>query len=244
MFYRIKKIVTVLIAALLFIVKWPFAFLLLLTDYMVFSHLSSFLKALNKQVLLKDAIVFFVSFFIYRTLLQKRMKFWETLFHELAHLIFGVLTFNRITNINASDGEGGVVRYQGYPNWLLTIAPYVFPVLTFLLLILYIFSKSIYHSTLHYLIICSFAMYVAQVIKEFGPNWGNASWFSIGVKTDADLERVGHLFAIFVLPAANFLWGFFLVFFLQGKSNFFFSIVKGCLINYLLTFLEFFKHLI
>ena len=173
---------------------------------------------------------------IYVKFLQRKMIFWEIFFHELAHTIFSVVTFNKVRQINVIDGEGGVVAFEGYQNWLIAIAPYIFPVPTFLLSILFYFSKYRFHSMFRYLIIFSFAMYIAQVYKDFISNWGKTSWLGIKDNAHTDLEKVGHLFAILVVPAMNLLWGIFLVFFLQEKSYFFLTVVKRYLLEYLSIF--------
>ena len=46
--------------------------------------------------------------------------------HEATHALFALLTFNRVTNLHAGQGNGSV-SYQGTGNWLISLAPYFFP---------------------------------------------------------------------------------------------------------------------
>jgi hypothetical protein len=46
--------------------------------------------------------------------------------HELTHALFAVLTFNKVTDLNAARGTGHLA-YEGRGNWLISLAPYFFP---------------------------------------------------------------------------------------------------------------------
>lgn len=50
-----------------------------------------------------------------------------TLEHELTHALFATLTFHRVSGLRASMFGGGHLRYAGRGNWLIAIAPFVFP---------------------------------------------------------------------------------------------------------------------
>ena len=58
------------------------------------------------------------------------MQWFSTLEHELTHAIFAILSLNRVTGLNATGREGGVTHYQGYGNWVITLAPYFVPTVT------------------------------------------------------------------------------------------------------------------
>lgn len=54
-------------------------------------------------------------------------SFLPTLLHELTHGLFALLTFHRVLSLRATWSSGGEIQYTGPGNWLITIAPYVFP---------------------------------------------------------------------------------------------------------------------
>ncbi|MFT5684329.1 MAG: hypothetical protein ACI8RZ_005270 [Myxococcota bacterium] len=62
-------------------------------------------------------------------LLRRRIwgQFLPTLLHELTHGLFALLTFHRIVSLKATWSSGGEIQYTGPGNWLITIAPYFFP---------------------------------------------------------------------------------------------------------------------
>ncbi len=65
-----------------------------------------------------------------------------TLEHELTHTLFALLTLHRVQGLRATLTSGGHVRYEGRGNWLIAIAPFVFPLFTLLVLVLAIWVHS------------------------------------------------------------------------------------------------------
>lgn len=70
--------------------------------------------------------------------LRSRRQFWRTFEHELTHAIFAVLSGHRIQHFRASEDEGGSIHHVGKTrnNFLISLAPYFFPTLTAVPLIL------------------------------------------------------------------------------------------------------------
>lgn len=60
------------------------------------------------------------------------LQFFHVLEHEFTHLLFGLLFFKKPKAISASDQGGRTELYGG--NFLITLAPYFFPTVSFLLL--------------------------------------------------------------------------------------------------------------
>jgi hypothetical protein len=62
-------------------------------------------------------------------ILRRRLwgQFLPTLLHELTHGLFALLTLHRIISLRATWSRGGEIQYTGPGNWLITIAPYFFP---------------------------------------------------------------------------------------------------------------------
>ncbi len=67
---------------------------------------------------------------LWRLMLRRRFagSWLPTLTHELTHGLFALLTGHRIVALRATWAQGGELRFAGGPgNWLISIAPYVFP---------------------------------------------------------------------------------------------------------------------
>jgi len=91
---------------------------------------------LNSDLLLsQQCIVAMYGFFagsVLWLLLGRFLQFFHVLEHETTHLLFGLLFFKKPKAISASDRGGRTELYGG--NFIITLAPYFFPTLSFLLL--------------------------------------------------------------------------------------------------------------
>lgn len=67
--------------------------------------------------------------------LRRRLEFWETLEHELTHAIFSVLSFKGVHSLSAVRGQGGELVHEG-DNFLIRLAPYFFPTMVVVPLLL------------------------------------------------------------------------------------------------------------
>ena len=56
-------------------------------------------------------------------------SFFSTFEHELTHAVFAWVTFHKVVGMRATWRRGGDVTIVGRGNWLITIAPYFFPIL-------------------------------------------------------------------------------------------------------------------
>jgi hypothetical protein len=87
------------------------------------------------------------------TVSPKKYDFWNILFHEVSHAIFLVLTLanpkSLVVNNDGNEKRGGYVQYSFKSNGLLNLtrahfaalAPYFFPMFTFLLFLIYLLVK-------------------------------------------------------------------------------------------------------
>ena len=55
--------------------------------------------------------------------------YFSTFEHELTHAIFAWMTLHKVIGLSWTWRDGGECRYEGRGNWLVTIAPYFFPTL-------------------------------------------------------------------------------------------------------------------
>ena len=54
--------------------------------------------------------------------------------HELTHILFALITLHRVSGARAALVGGGHARYEGRGNWLIAIAPFVFPTFTLVII--------------------------------------------------------------------------------------------------------------
>jgi len=116
--------------------------------------------------------------------------FLSTFEHEVTHALFAWLTFHRVTGFHATGGAGGMMRYRGEGNWLITIAPYWFPTIPVFVIIAFGWGQAPYLPWAAGLLGVTFAHHAANTIRETH-------------RGQADLRQVGWPFAAAFLPAAN-----------------------------------------
>lgn len=117
----------------------------------------------------------------------------QILAHELTHAFFAVLTFHRVVHIHLNmDESGGAMSFKGRGNWLITIAPYFFPLFLFLMmLIVTLFAHKIPESLMVNGVFGYFFAYHLESI-------------AVQIHGDQpDFKKVGFLFCILFLPGAN-----------------------------------------
>jgi hypothetical protein len=129
--------------------------------------------------------------------------FFTTLEHELTHAIFAWLTLHRVIGFRATWSSGGHIRYLGKGNWLITIAPYFFPTLSVIVLIVLAFLPKLY-------------LYYGSVALGVSVAYHACSSWSETHRNQTDLKEVGFLFCLCFLPAASTLMYGLLISFASG----------------------------
>lgn len=126
----------------------------------------------------------------------------STLEHECTHALFAVMTGHSVKGIQVTAFNGGQVAYKGGEgNWLIVIAPYFFPTVTFILLTIRLFIEQNYW----------FEMGVGVSI---GFHIGSSLYETHGGQTD--LQKVGKFFSFCFLPTANLLTYIFIASYLSS----------------------------
>lgn len=119
-------------------------------------------------------------------------SFFATLEHELTHALFAVLTLHRVTGLRATWSRGGSMSFVGRGNWLITIAPYFFPTICLLVLAVSWILPAALRQFSDALMGAATAYHLSSTIRETHAG-------------QTDLARVGWLFSLMFLPAANLL---------------------------------------
>jgi hypothetical protein len=124
--------------------------------------------------------------------------------HELTHALFAWLTLHRVVGFRGTWTSGGHVRYLGKGNWLIAIAPFVFPLVA--LLVALALTALPRHDV----------VYASPVLGAALAYHAAATW-SRSHRHTSDLREAGTLFSILFVPAATLLvYGLLLAFLLGG----------------------------
>jgi hypothetical protein len=197
-------------ATALTIMKWPVALLFLgflpASTLLLWHELSQLIQQplLFKYVSLGFCAYMFVWYLFIR---NTSISILSTFEHEITHCIFAWLTFNRVTGLSATLRSGGHMKYEGHPNWLLSIAPYFFPTLTFSTLLILSVAWSSESYVGFALVGVTLAYHITSTIQETH-------------HAQTDLQEVGFLFSILFLPTANlFCYSVVLAVLIEGRSG-------------------------
>jgi hypothetical protein len=66
----------------------------------------------------------------------KQSSFFAILKHELCHNFFAILTFRKPTALHVTAGKGGEFQHEGKTNFLMILAPYFFPLLSSIVMLI------------------------------------------------------------------------------------------------------------
>ncbi len=175
------------------LVKWPMAVYMLLS-------LPAFVRSLYffNFSSLKFWALFagFFMFFISRSMADKDVKTnMQIAAHEVTHAFFALITFHKIKSLRVNpDNSGGEMAFEGSGNWLITIAPYFFPLFGFFAMLgisfytRYAPSNYILNGILGFFIAYHLDTVASQIHEK-----------------QTDLPKVSYKFCVMFLPSAN-LW--------------------------------------
>lgn len=181
-----------LIDKIIELLKWPLALYMLVSLPACLQFIRAY-RFSGADVFLIGGFIFF---FFCRTMMDSNMKqSMQVVAHELTHTVFAMLTLHKIKSIRVNpDDSGGAMSFEGKGNWLITIAPYFFPLFGVLAML----GITIY-------------LRLAPATNFLGGILG----FFIGYHLDTvasqihdkqtDLTDVGYKFCVMFLPAANLM---------------------------------------
>ena len=157
----------------------------------------------NKVTIL---VGFFGYFLLWVLFFSKRSagSFFSTFEHELTHALFAWITFKKVTGLQATWNSGGVCYIEGGENWLIYIAPYFFPTLMLIPMILSVVVDRQYFDSIEVMLGAVMAYHMTSTYVETH-------------RGQTDLQETGFLFAALFLPTANvMIYGWALIYFLDG----------------------------
>lgn len=185
-----------LLNQLINLIKWPVAILavilLLPAMYRLWQVLLYIYDHPQTYAMLLYGILAYVLVWWFWLRYSTMSEWFSTLEHELTHAIFAILSLNRVTGLNATGHSGGVMNYQGYGNWIITLSPYFVPTLSLVILLLLTLAKATYLPALLFVMGMTFAYHFLSTWRETHFN-------------QPDLKESGWLFVWLFLPTANIL---------------------------------------
>ncbi|MFV0626809.1 MAG: M50 family metallopeptidase [Alphaproteobacteria bacterium] len=194
--------------------KWPVAIISLLSvPALIQSYSPLYFQFVSWKYMAMGGGFF--MFFISRSMADSSIKTsMQITAHELTHAFFALITFHKVKHIKvAEDNSGGQMAFEGEGNWLITIAPYFFPLLAFG----YAIAVTIYQSWFG--VNSSLALILSGFLGYFLAYHIDTVVSQIHEK-QTDLPKVSYKFCFMFLPGAN-LWaiGSILAFNSQGWSG-------------------------
>ena len=180
-----------IIDLILKILKWPVAVFLLLSipallqsyDYFNFRNIKFY--AMGAGVLFYVLTILMAGYNNCHTM--------QVVSHELTHIFFAHLTFHNAGRVRINpDGSGGSMIVKGGGNWLISLAPYFFPLFAFLyMLVMPTLLKISNESWMVYAVYGYFiAYYWATVLEQVHPK-------------QTDIIKEGYIFSIIFIVGAN-----------------------------------------
>lgn len=117
----------------------------------------------------------------------------QVISHELTHTFFAYLTLHNAGRIRLNpDGSGGSMQLNGHGNWLISLAPYFFPLFAFfyMLLMPYLLKVSDNNWVVYAILGYFLAYHWLVVLTQVHPR-------------QTDLSQVGFIFSGIVIVGAN-----------------------------------------
>jgi hypothetical protein len=145
--------------------------------------------------------------------LGRRLSFFGVFEHELTHLIFGLLMFQRPRSFYASEHKGHVTTEGS--TFIDSLAPYYFPTFSYVLLAIYPLLRPSAYGVFYPILGAVTGYHLISNMTEFGFK-------------QADIRRSGVLFSvIFILFAATLSFGFVAGFVIRGFGGGLDFLVQG-----------------
>ncbi len=154
----------------------------------------------------------FVGFLIFWRIFKRQLQVVCTFEHEITHLLFGLFFLKMPKGFKVTMHEGGHVKLTG-SNFLIYLAPYFFPTVSYLLLPFIFIIPNAYLPVFYGILGASLAFHLVS------------TWAELHLK-QTDLQKSGILFSIVFLPVANLIFYGALIVLIFGETADFLSFWK------------------
>lgn len=183
------------------IIKWPVALFLLISVPALLQSYNYFATNTIKFYAFMGGAGIYLATMLFAG--QNISRTMQIISHELTHLLFAYLTFHDAGKVRINpDDSGGEMSVKGGGNWLITLAPYFFPLFSFLYMLL--MPGLVVASGEHFLVYVIYGYF-------FGYYWGTV--LSQVHPQQTDIKKEGYLFStIFIIGANLYTTGIILAF--------------------------------
>ena len=197
---------------------------ILICPFLAYGFGMSLFQAVSLNVVphsLPGFLVGFVSFALIWRAFRRHLSVVCTFEHEITHVLFGLMFLKVPRSFVVTRHEGGHVTMTG-GNFLITLAPYFFPTVSYVLLPLsFLFTPK-------YLPLF-FGVLGASVAFHIASTWAEIHW------QQTDLHEAGIAFSLLFLPVANLIfYGALMAVIFGGREGFFKFWVYGFQESFLL----------
>jgi len=177
-------------ALVLGVLKWPIA----VTSIVSLPALSLVLLGTLQEHFskLQWLLLGFGAYYLFWRVFLKRLRneWFSTFEHEVTHCIFAIAMGNRVTGMRVTAVEGGHMQYIGTPSWLIDVAPYFFPTMTLVALLILPWVPAITPAEALFIVGVTVAYHVTSTWVETHAG-------------QSDLQKAGFIFSALFLPGAN-----------------------------------------
>lgn len=147
----------------------------------------------------------FIAFLVFWRVFKRHLQVVCTFEHEITHLLFGLLFLKLPKGFKVTMHEGGHVKLTG-SNFLIYLAPYFFPTVSYLFLPLVFIFPPNYLPVFYAILGASLAFHLVS------------TWSELHLK-QTDLQKSGILFSLLFLPVANLVFYGALIVLIFGKTE-------------------------
>lgn len=170
--------------------KWLWGFLLLVPCFVFSMVLAHTLTSVDLTIPRQLAFITGAGVYLVMHLLLWKPIFIHVMGHELTHAFWAVVLGGKIKSLLVSQ-EGGQVTISK-TNFFIALAPYFFPIYTFILLPIYLIAAKPFHTILAFLLGFTLAFHVALTLHSLKDE-------------QSDIRQVGMVFSFPFIYVMNIL---------------------------------------
>lgn len=188
---------------------------LLLSPFLAYGFGVASYRILKTSELPPQSLTFavgFAAFLIFWRIFKRKLQVICTFEHEITHLLFGLLFLKIPKGFKVTMHEGGHIKLSG-SNFLIYLAPYFFPTVSYIILLFLFFIPPAYYSIFYGILGASLAFHLVS------------TWSELHLK-QTDLQKSGMIFSFIFLPVANLIFYGALIVLIFGKPNDFLNFWK------------------
>ena len=168
--------------------------------YIFYQQRDDFINSFDTKPLIPYVVTGLVFSLLYLRL-KRYLGFTETYLHEACHLLLAIITLNKAVSFHVTETKGSV-SYEGEANFLVSLAPYYLPLLTFFLMFISILTTDVYSIFIKHAVALTYTWYILVLLRQ---PFGNK-----------DIKKTGILFSYSFIILTNIANGWFILYYLQN----------------------------